>query len=169
MNKNKRNTMKRIAKNLKTVSNHRKPKTENYHVITSFETTLTELGLIYATFTCNGKAMNFILDTGSNLSYVDAAAISEMDLELHKCNDSVMGLGGSQDMGYYCSLKLETPETVTVIDLPINDFSGPFGAVERENGVRLHGLLGNNFLLASKYVIDYEKMKVLKPKSKPVR
>ena len=165
MNENKRNIMKRIAQSLNTVIYRRNPKTKNYHVITSFETTLTELGLIYATFTCNGKAMNFILDTGSNLSYVDAAAISEMDLELHECNDSVMGLGGSQDMGYYCSLKLETPETVTVI----NDFSGPFGVIERENGVKLHGLLGNNFLLASKYVIDYEKMKVLKPKSKAVR
>ena len=161
--------MKRIAKNFKTVNYRRNPKTENYHVITSFETTLSELGLIYASFTCNGKAMNFILDTGSNISYVDAAAVSEMNLELHECNDSVMGLGGSQDMGYYCSLKLETPETVTLIDLPINDFSGPFGAIERENGVKKHGLLGNNFLLACKYVIDYEKMKVLKPKSKAAR
>lgn len=169
MNENKRNILKRIAKSLNAVIYRRKPKTENYHVITSFETTVTELGLIYATFTCNGKAMNFILDTGSNISYVDAAAVSEMDLELHECNDSVMGLGGSKVMDYYCSLKLETPETVTVIDLPINDFSGPFGVIERENGVKIHGLLGNNFLLASKYVIDYEKMKVLKPKSKPVR
>ena len=169
MNKNKRNTMKRIAKNFKTVNYRRNPKTKNYHVITSFETTVTELGLIYATFTCNGKAMNFLLDTGSTISYVDAAAVSEMDLELHEYNDSVIGLGGSQDMDYYCSLKLETPETVTVIDLPINDFSGPFSFIERESGVKIHGLLGNNFLLASKYVIDYEKMKVLKPKSKPVR
>lgn len=169
MNKNKRNTMKRITKNFKTVNYRRNPKTKNFHVIASFETTLTELGLIYATFTCNGKAMNFLLDTGSTISYVDAAAISEMDLDLHEYNDSVMGLGGSQDMDYYCSLKLETPETVTIIDLPISDFSGAFGTIERENGVKLHGLLGNNFLLDSKYVIDYEKMKVLKPKSKPVR
>ena len=169
MNENKRNILKRIAKSLNAVIYRRKPKTENYHVITSFETTVTELGLIYATFTCNGKAMNFLLDTGSNISYVDAAAVSEMDLELLECNDSVMGLGGSQDMDYYCSLKLETPETVTVMDLPINDFSGPFSFIERESGVKIHGLLGNNFLLASKYVIDYEKMKVLKPKSKPVR
>ena len=169
MNENKRNIMKRIAQSLNTVIYRRNPKTKNYHVITSFETSVAELGLIYATFTCNGKAMNFLLDTGSTISYVDAAAVSEMDLELHEYNDSVIGLGGSQDMDYYCSLKLETPETVTVIDLPINDFSGPFGVLERENGVKIHGLLGNNFLLASRYVIDYEKMKVLKPKSKAVR
>ena len=83
--------MKRIAKNLKTVNYRRNPKTENYHVITSFETTLTELGLIYATFTCNGKAMNFLLDTGSTISYVDAAAVSEMDLNC--TNTTIRSLG----------------------------------------------------------------------------
>ena len=167
MEKNNRKPGKQSVRRMTRLANYRrKPKLSNYHVITSLEVPLSKTGLIYATFTCKGKKMNFLIDTGSNISYVESSAISGMDLELKQCNESAKGITGHQEIGFYCSMVLETPTTVTVIDLPISDFHDAFASVEEECGVKLHGLLGNNFLQASKYVIDYDKMMVLKPKSR---
>ena len=167
MKKHSRKPSRQSARRMTQLADyHRKPKQSNYHEIASLEVPLSKTGLIYVTFTCKGKDMNFLLDTGSNISYVESSAISDMDIELKKCNESARGITGNQEIGYYCSLVLETPSTVTVIDLPVSNFHDAFTTVEQECGVTLHGLLGNNFLQASKYVIDYDKMMILKRKSK---
>ena len=140
--------------------------THNYHDITEFKTKISKTGLIYVPFTCNGKELNFLLDTGSTISYIDTQTAIELGCKFQNCNESVTGLGGNQEITEYCEVRLETPTTVTEIELPLTDFKHAFSQIEEESGIEIHGLLGNNFLQASKYVIDYDKMMVFKPKQK---
>jgi hypothetical protein len=158
-----------ITCELATIFYYRKlrfKETNNYHDITEFKTKISKTGLIYVPFTCNGKELNFLLDTGSTISYIDAQTAIELGCKFQNCNESVTGLGGNQEITEYCEVRLETPTTVTEIELPLANFKHAFSQIEEESGIEIHGLLGNNFLLASKYVIDYDKMMVFKPKQK---
>lgn len=158
-----------ITCELATIFYYRKlrfKETHNYHDITEFKTKISKTGLIYVPFTCNGKELNFILDTGSTISYIDTQTAVELGCKFKNCDEFVTGLGGEQAITEYCEIKLETPTTVTEIELPLANFKHAFSQVEEESGIEIHGLLGNNFLLASKYVIDYDKMMVFKPKYK---
>ena len=103
------------------------------------------------TFTCNGKELNFLLDTGSTISYIDAQTAIELGCKFQNCNESVTGLGGNQEITEYCEVRLETPTTVTEIELPLANFKHAFSQIEEESGIEIHGLLGNNFLQASKH------------------
>jgi hypothetical protein len=158
-----------ITCELATIFYYRKlrfKETHNYHDITEFKTKISKTGLVYVPFTCNGKELNFLLDTGSTISYIDAQTAVELGCKFKRCSEVVTGLGGDQEITEYCEIKLETPTTVTEIELPLANFKYAFSQVEEESGIEIHGLLGNNFLLASKYVIDYDKMMVFKPKHK---
>lgn len=158
-----------ITCELATIFYYRKlrfKETHNYHDITEFKTKISKTGLIYVPFTCNGKELNFILDTGSTISYIDTYTAIELGCKFKRCSEVVTGLGGEQVITEYCEIKLETPTTVTEIELPLANFKHAFSQVEEESGIEIHGLLGNNFLLASKYIIDYDKMMVFKPKHK---
>jgi predicted aspartyl protease len=158
-----------ITCELATIFYYRKlrfKETNDYHDITEFKTKISKTGLIYVPFTCNGKELNFLLDTGSTISYIDAQTASELGCKFQKCNESVTGLGGNQEITEYCEVKLETSTTVTEIELPLTNFKHAFSQIKEESGIEIHGLLGNNFLQASKYVIDYDKMMVFKPKHK---
>ena len=149
------------------IRRHSFRETDDFHMISKMRHCLTKTGLIYVPFTCNGKKLNLMVDTGSTISYIDAKVAKEFGCELKDCGQSdIVGMGGTTQISKYCTLMLETPSTVTEIELPVNDFSGPFSAIEEESGVRIHGILGNNFLKASKYVIDYDKMIIFKPKQK---
>lgn len=138
--------------------------TNDFHEITDFEKKIDNTGLIYIPFTCNGKELNFLLDTGSTISYIDTSVAKTLGCELKECNESAIGFGGGQTIDRYCELKLETPTTITLIELPLGDFEHAFNRLKEECNIEIHGLLGNNFLQASKYIIDYKKMKIFKPK-----
>lgn len=147
---------------LKLYRKYKFEETNDYHEITSFKKVMSKTGMIYLTFTCQGKELNFILDTGSTISYIEESAVIDLNIKRKPCNEISIGLGGNNAMTEYANLILETPTTITSIDMPLSNFSRAFEGFD----VEIHGLLGNNFLEASKYIIDYEKMKIFKPKAK---
>ena len=151
---------------LYTLKLYRFKETDNYHEINSFKKKLSDTGMVYLTFTCQNKQLNFILDTGSTISYVEESAIEGLDLKRLSCDEEAVNLGGSKTMKEYVNLILETPTTVTSIDMPLSHFGDAFADFKQNHGIEIHGLLGNNFFEASKYIIDYNKKKIFKPKSK---
>ena len=38
---------------------------------------------------------------------------------------------------------------------------GGFASIKKESGIEIHGILGNNFLIANKWIIDYGKFVVV--------
>ena len=55
---------------------------------------LTELPV--ATFNCNRKKLNFLLDTGSNLSYINSSVLPLLDHEIIDGESSVIGFEGNE-------------------------------------------------------------------------
>lgn len=108
------------------------------------------------------KYICFILDTGSTCSLIDSSVVEYF-------KDIV------EPVGDYCISGIEgTKHKVDMITLPFN-FEGQvykprfcvrplldaFKSIEDESGIQVHALLGTDFLLENKWIIDFEKLKLM--------
>lgn len=103
----------------------------------------------------------FILDTGSTCSLIDSTVVEYF-------KDIVEPVGD-----YYISGIEGTKHKVDMITLPFN-FEGQvykpkfcvkplldtFKGIEDESGIQVHGLLGTDFLLENKWIIDFNELKI---------
>lgn len=105
-----------------------------------------------------GEHLCFILDTGSTCSLIDSSVVEYfMDIV--------------EPIGDYCFSGIEgTKHKVDMITLPFN-FEGQiykpkfcvkplldtFKCIEDESGIQVQGLLGTDFLLETKWIIDFNE------------
>lgn len=118
---------------------------------------LTELPVI--TVICNDKKLNFILDTGANLSYINKESLNEKDVKV-KINEEksrTITAGGSIDNIHMVHLEFKYKDHVFSDNFVVQDFSSIFRELAQETGVKVHGLLGTSFFNKYKYVIDFSK------------
>ena len=107
------------------------------------------------------KFLCFILDTGSTCSLIDSTVVEYF-------KDIVEPVGD-----YYISGIEGTKHKVDMITLPFNFESqvykpkfcvkpllDAFKGIEDESGIQVHGLLGTDFLLENKWIIDFNKLKI---------
>ena len=118
---------------------------------------LTELPVV--TFRQDGKdKFNFLLDTGSSLSVINESIlniIKHTDLE---CTSSVYGMEGNSVETSLVSIPLKYKDTDYVENFQVVDMSAAFDKVKKENGVTIHGILGNSFFVKYKYVLDFKEL-----------
>ena len=108
-----------------------------------------------------GKHLCFILDTGSPCSLIDSDVVEYF-------RDMV------EPIGDYCISGLEgTKHKVDMITLPFN-FEGytyktifcvqpllnAFKGIEDESGIQVHGLLGTDFLIENKWILDFKELNI---------
>lgn len=108
-----------------------------------------------------GERLCFILDTGSTCSLIDSDVVEYF-------RDMV------EPIGDYCISGLEgTKHKVDMITLPFN-FEGQvykpkfcvkpllnaFKGIKEDSGIQVHGLLGTDFLLENKWIINFDKLDI---------
>ena len=122
---------------------------------------LTSIGLPTIPVEVNNKKLCFILDTGSTCILIDSTVV-----EYFK---DIIELVGD----YYISGIEGTKHKVDMITLPFN-FEGQiykpkfcvrplldaFKSIEDESGIQVHGLIGTDFLLKNKWIIDFNELKI---------
>lgn len=108
-----------------------------------------------------GEYLCFILDTGSTCSLIDSTVVEYF-------KDIVEPVGD-----YFISGIEGTKHKVDMIILPFN-FEGQiykpkfcvkplldaFSCIEQESGIQIHGLIGTDFLLENKWIIDFNKIEI---------
>ena len=107
------------------------------------------------------KYICFILDTGSTCSLIDSTVVEYF-------KDIV------EPVGDYCISGIEgTKHKVDMITLPFN-FEGytyktifcvqpllnAFKGIEDESGIQVHGLLGTDFLIENKWILDFKELNI---------
>lgn len=117
---------------------------------------LTELPV--ATFNCNRKKLNFLLDTGSNLSYINSSILSLLDHEIIDRESSVIGFEGNEVSTGSCKIAVTYKKKKFEEEFNIADLDAAFKVVKQESGVQLHGILGSRFFEKYKYVIDFKNL-----------
>lgn len=109
-----------------------------------------------------GKYLCFIIDTGSTCSLIDSNVVEYFKNIITPVGEyNVSGIDG-------------TKHKVDVVTLPFS-FEGQsyspkfcvkpllldaFKGIEAESGIQIHGLLGTDFLMKNKWIIDFDKLMI---------
>lgn len=118
---------------------------------------LTELPII--TFYNDNIKLNFLLDSGSNLSHINASVVQELkDIKTEKTEISVVGFSGKANFQEFCTIKINNKNNEYEEKFLIADLEDSFNAIKQESGVTIHGILGNQFFEKYKYVLDFASL-----------
>lgn len=119
---------------------------------------LTKVQLPLVPVEVKDKYLSFILDTGSTCSLIDSNVVEYF-------KDIVEPVGD-----YYINGIEGTKHKVEMITLPftfegqtykpkfcVKPLLNAFKGIEDESGIQIHGLLGTDFLLENKWIIDFKE------------
>lgn len=125
----------------------------------------TKSGHIITKASINGYSGRFIIDTGASASCVDQALYKEFKLETHYMEREIGTASGSLKPRISHNNVLElgdwSDQDITLLSIDMG-FINRALAVEKMRAIQ--GLLGADFLIASKAIIDYNRKRIfLKP------
>ena len=112
----------------------------------------------------NGNVLNFLIDSGSNISHICAEYYDSLNAELIGTYEEgkVSGLGATNTGITMCTTTLkDTIGNEYKVNLSIsNQLSAVTKSIETSTGVTVHGLLGTDFLKEYNCVIDFKSLEV---------
>jgi hypothetical protein len=124
----------------------------------SFKEGLDLCELPIVTFNSDGKKLNFLLDTGSNISYINEKIIKDLNAQDIGASSKTTGVGGTGIETKHYNITIGYKDLKFTEEFGAMDLSQAFKAIEDESGVKLHGILGNKFFEKYKYIIDFKEL-----------
>jgi len=133
---------------------------ENKYKI-SFKETLDLTGLPLITFATKDKQkLNFLLDTGSNVSYINNDAL--IGIEYTKVDkgedmqDTCFGIDGNTFSNEPVILDLYYKDLIFTDIFNAMDMSKSLNRLKQDTGATVHGILGCEFFSKYKYILDFK-------------
>ena len=117
---------------------------------------LTELPIV--TFYNKGAKLNFLLDTGSDLSYINKSILSSLEYKEVNESRNIISVGGNSQTLGCCDMTVTYKNQKFIDRFYISDLDEAFGAIKTETGVQIHGILGSKFFAKYKYILDFENL-----------
>lgn len=124
----------------------------------SFLESINLTGLPIITFHNNDKAINMVLDTGSNVCLINKKLLQDLKYEEGASHSGVIGLNGSAEGGSTVILPLKYKDKEFDFECWATDLTEMTTSLKSEYGVTVHGLLGTEFFIQYKYVLDFNEM-----------
>lgn len=115
---------------------------------------LVELPVI--TFYNGDRKINFLLDTGSNISYLNKSIVSSLVVESTGEESNIIGIEGNKVNCKICKMIIRRKNQEFEEEFSIADLDKAFRIVKEESGVQIHGILGSRFFEKYKYVLDFK-------------
>lgn len=124
----------------------------------SFREAMDLVELPIVTFYNKDTKLNFLLDTGSDLSYINKSILFSLEYEEVNGSMNIISVGGnSQSLGC-CDMTVTYRNQKFIDRFYISDLDEAFGAIKAETGVQIHGILGSKFFAKYKYILDFESL-----------
>ena len=117
---------------------------------------LTELPVV--TFYNGHKKLNFLLDTGSSECIINKTCLDSMWYTETEGYKEVFGMEGNAVRNAVISTIISYSGLKFDVEMVAMDMAQAFGAIKKESGVTIHGILGSNFFSRYKYVLDFDKL-----------
>ena len=117
---------------------------------------LTELPII--TFYNNDKKLNFLLDTGSDLSHINKSLLPSLKYKEIDESRNIISVGGNTQSLGCCDMTVTYKNQKFIDRFYISDLDEAFGVIKAETGVQIHGILGSKFFAKYKYILDFESL-----------
>lgn len=137
-----------------TIDNRRKRNNSKI----SFKEAMDLVELPVVTFYNGNRKLNFLLDTGSNVSYINSSIISLLDHEKTGKKMDTIGIEGNKVSNQFCKMSVTYKNQVFEEEFSIADLDEAFSVVKQESGVQIHGILGSKFFERYKYVLDFKEL-----------
>ena len=124
--------------------------------VMEFKSSMDLTGLPIVTFYQGNRKYHFLLDTGSNVSYVN----SKSDIEVIKtvAKDTFMGANGQDMPCEVATIKLYRDGVEYDCTVSVADLNAAFTELKDTYGVLISGLLGNNFFVKYQYCLDFKEL-----------
>lgn len=117
---------------------------------------LTELPVV--TFYNGDKKLNFLLDTGSNVSHINSSVIHLLDHTKTDQKTDTIGMEGNKVSNDICKMTVYYRNQRFEEDFIISDLNDAFDIIKQEDGVQIHGILGSKFFEKYRYVLDFSEL-----------
>lgn len=124
----------------------------------SFKEAMDLVELPVVTFHNGDKKLNFLLDTGSNVSYINSSIIPLLDHEKTDKEMNTIGIEGNKVSNQFCKMSVAYKNQVFEEEFSIADLDEAFSVVKQESGVQIHGILGSKFFERYRYVLDFKEL-----------
>lgn len=125
----------------------------------SFKEAMDLVELPVVTFYNGDKKLNFLLDTGSNISQINSSVLPLLDhKKVEEKNMDVIGIEGNKVNTEFCEMTITYKGQEFVGEFCIHDLDDAFAIIKVESGVQVHGILGSLFFQKYKYVFDFESL-----------
>lgn len=124
-----------------------------------FKESIDLINLPIVTFVNNNVKLHFLLDTGSDDSYINIDVLDKLVVKksYNVKRDIVTGNGSissSQIVLMDISYKEQCFENAFIV----SNMGEAFDAATGASGIKIHGILGSIFFAKYKYVLDYMKL-----------
>ena len=126
--------------------------------IREFKTSMDLTGLPIITFYQGKEKYNFLLDTGSNTSYVNKQ--SNLEIVRTGVKDVFMGAEGNDMECENVSVKFYRDNNEYECIAALADLNAAFEEMKRCYGVTISGILGCNFMDKYNYCLDFKELVV---------
>lgn len=128
----------------------------NKKEIVDFKTSMELSGLPIVTFYQGTNKYNFLLDTGSNVSYINNK--SSIKVIPIGTKDIYMGSNGIDTECENAAVILYKNDIKYEQEVKLADLSKLFTELKSEFGILITGLLGNDFFTKYKYCLDFKEL-----------
>lgn len=126
---------------------------------------IDKVGIPFVTVSNGDKTLNFIIDTGSNLSYLDSRYLDWFKAKDLNKSTKTVGAGGSLETHHYViSFDYNGRKFKDVVGSV--DLQHAFGQIKDESGIEIHGILGVQFLRSNHFVIDFDTLNFYQMKNR---
>ena len=125
--------------------------------VIDFKSIMELTGVPMITFYQKDKKYNFIVDTGSNVSYINGTSGIEYT-PIGNSKETFIGAGGTSNSECTMGLvSLSRNGDNFDFNARVADLEAPFIDFQQTFGVKAHGLLGNDILRNKHYCIDFKE------------
>lgn len=124
----------------------------------SFRESLALSDLPVITFFQNGVKLNFLFDTGANISVINKSMLNSLSYKETDRISKISGIGGGLSDIPIVDIEFRYKDNTFVDGFQVVDMSNTFSAIKKSTGVTIHGMIGNAFMQKYKYVLDFDKM-----------